>query len=290
MLLLWKIRFFFLLSFFLWLRRNLWRQFELLRRGPFLVYCREKQLPWMTPLESRCHYCPGKVLGEKTHIWMSRSDTRLIVGKEVTLSGTNLDWLRPSSSAFLTQEISQWKICNALIGACLLHNGIVQEKKTPKRKDPCNCVEAVLCKCFLSHGYGNSEPAVEENFLAPLWVWEEKGGVLLTPFFQVLLRFAIREMAKNVLWHFTLHIRSDVGRCAPAMEGEVSARGADGSHRFANLPLLNISSAHGRGAQCMPSASVHRCQTLWRSRYHRGDLSGAYRRRCSYKIVFTQRK
>lgn len=52
--------------------------------------------------------------------------------------------------------------------------------------------------------------------------------------------------------------------------------------------LLNISS--GRGAQCAPSAPVHRFQTLRRSRYHRGDLSVACRRRCSYNAVVMQRK
>ena len=92
------------------------------------------------------------MLGEN-HIWMSRSDTRLMLRKEVMLSRTNLDWLHPSSSGNLSFSEKFVK----LTGAWLLHNDIV--KKTPKRKELFNCVEAVLCKCFL--------------FSFPLsWIWK----------------------------------------------------------------------------------------------------------------------
>lgn len=85
----------------------------------------------MAPLEL---HCPGKVL------WISCSDTLLTVRKEVTLSGTNLDWLHPS---FLTQEI--FYLVRNFKGFYCKEKG----RKKSEKKELCCFGEVVLYKCFL---------------------------------------------------------------------------------------------------------------------------------------------
>lgn len=89
----------------------------------------------MAPLEL-C--CPGKVL------WISHSDTLLTVKKEVTLSGTNLDWLHLFFLFFLN---SGNLLFREEFSRLLLESK--RKKKKPEKKELCCFGEVVLCKCSL---------------------------------------------------------------------------------------------------------------------------------------------
>lgn len=176
------------------------------------------------------------MLGEN-HIWMSRSDTLLTVRKEMMLSRTNLDWLHPSSCAFLSQEISHlvrnsWSSLRSLV-APQWH---CKNDTYSRRKDLFNCVQAVLCKCFLfsflSHGYGNFAWVCE-----CVHVCANEGCCLR---YLGDIEICNTEFTGESILTLLTHIFSDVGLMF-SHDGRTARWGTDGSNCLINLELLNIS-------------------------------------------------